>query len=585
MVHPLRLGFVFGVLALGAGVLAWRALDLQVMNRGFLQDQGDARHLRALAIPAHRGMITDRNGEPLAISTPVDSVWANPREMAGTEERWPELARALDIPAAELSARLRERSGRGFLYLKRHVDPAIAERVTALGIAGVFLQREYRRYYPEGEVTAHIVGLTDIDDVGREGIELSYENWLRGAPGSKWVLRDRFGRVVENVAAIKDAAPGRDLALSIDRRLQYLAYRELKSAVQTHRAESGSAVILDVHTGEVLAMVNQPSYNPNNRASIRPGATRNRAVTDVFEPGSTVKPFTVAAALEAGLYRPDSRIDTAPGRYRVGRSMVRDASDYGTIDLTTIIQKSSNVGASKIALALPPQRLWQTFSAVGFGADSASGFPGEASGALGHFSRWREVERATLSFGYGLSVTPLQLALSYTVLGDEGRLKPASFVPLQRPLQYGQAISPRTAREVLAMMESVVSERGTGLLASVSGYRVAGKTGTVQMAGAEGYSSENYVSMFAGVAPASDPRLAMVVIITRPQGEEYYGGRVAAPVFSRAMNGALRLLGIVPDGVHERQWYADAAMPRADGLAPVGVRVPTEGDDSGMGVM
>lgn len=563
-----RVVSVLSVLAMGAGALTWRALDLQVMNREFLQDQGDARHLRALTIPAHRGMITDRNGEPLAISTPVDSVWVNPREMVGSEASWPALARVLGMPPAELSTKLKQRSDRGFLYLRRHIGPDLAERVAALGIPGVFLQREYRRYYPEGEVAAHIIGFTDIDDVGQEGMELAYDSWLRGAAGSKWVLRDRFGHVVEDVAAIKDAAPGKDLALSIDRRLQYLTYRELKAAVQQHHAESASAVLLDIRTGEVLAMVNQPSYNPNNRGSMRPGAFRNRAVTDVFEPGSTVKPFTIAAALEAGLYRPSSLIDTAPGRYRVGRAMVRDVSNYGTVDLTTIIQKSSNVGASKIALSMPPQRLWQTFSAIGFGANTATGFPGEVSGSLPHFSRWREVERATLSFGYGLSVTPLQLALAYTIFGD-GRIKPASFVPVAEPAEAVQVLTPKTVREVVAMMETVVSARGTGVLASVPGYRVAGKTGTVQIASSSGYSAGEYVSVFAGVAPASDPRLAMAVVVTRPHGEEYYGGQVAAPVFSRVMNGALRQLGVVPDGSYARQWYADAQVPRADGLAPV----------------
>lgn len=582
MVRSWRLALVAGVLACGAGALGWRALDLQVMDRDFLQDQGDARHLRVHTISAHRGMITDRHGEPLAISTPVDSVWVNPRELQAAQDQWPLLARTLGMSERELEQRLRERADKGFMYLKRHIDPDLAARVTALGIPGVFLQREYRRYYPEGEVAAHVVGITDIDDVGREGMELAWDHYLRGKPGSKWVLRDRFGRVVEDVAAIEEAVPGRDLALSIDRRLQYLAYRELKAAVHEHRAESASAVILDVRTGEVLAMVNQPSYNPNNRASIRPGSTRNRAVTDVFEPGSTVKPFTVAAALEEGLYRPDSTIDTRPGQFRVGRSMVRDASNYGVIDLTTVIQKSSNVGAVKVALSMPAQRLWSLYSAVGFGSPAGAGFPGEVAGTLPHYSRWREVEHATMSFGYGLSVTPLQLALAYTVLGDEGRLKPVSFVPADRPAEVRRVLQPRTAREVLAMMETVVSSRGTGAMAQVSGYRVAGKTGTVQMAGEHGYDSGDYVAMFAGVAPASDPRLAMVVVVTRPRGEEYYGGQVAAPVFSRVMSGALRMLGIAPDGSYSRQWYAEATPPRSDGLAPASVRVVA---DDGKGVM
>lgn len=558
-----RLGLAAAVLALCAGVLVWRALDLQVLDRGFLQDQGDARHLRELVIPAHRGMITDRNGEPLAISTPVDSIWVNPGEVLAARERLPELARALDLDPAELTARIEQRAaqrtGREFLYLRRHLDPEQAQRVLALGIPGVARQREYRRFYPEGEAAAHLVGITDIDDAGQEGIELGFDGWLKGTPGAKWVLRDRFGRVVEDVAAIKEPAPGRDLALSIDRRIQYLAYRELKAAVKQHRAESASAVIVDVRTGEVLAMVNQPSYNPNNRASLRPGATRNRAVTDVFEPGSTVKAFTAAAALESGEFRPDTPIHTGPGMLRVGRSKVRDASDYGTIDLTTVLRKSSNVGAAKVAFALPPERLWRTFSAFGLGSATAVGFPGESGGTLPHYAEWRDIERATFSFGYGLLVTPLQLALAYAALGDEGRLKQASLVPVDAPQGVTRAVSARTAREVVAMMETVVSD-GTGSLAAVSGYRVAGKTGTVQVAGRGGYDTGEYVASFAGVAPASDPRLAMVVVIARPQGEKFYGGEVAAPVFSRVMNGALRLLGVAPDGVDIPLY---AAAPRA----------------------
>jgi cell division protein FtsI (penicillin-binding protein 3) len=565
LTHSMRLKSLLALLGLIVLALVWRAIDLQVSDKEFLQDQGDARHLRVLAMPAHRGMITDRNGEPLAISTPVDSVWANPKELALERERWRPLARLLGMDVAELRDRVMQRADREFVYLRRHVDPALAQRVMALEIPGVSLQREYRRYYPLGEVAAHLVGFTNIDDAGQEGMELAYDKWLRGESGSKWVLKDRLGQVVENVAAIKEPDPGKDLALSIDNRIQYLAYRELKAAVQQHRARSGSVVVLDVATGEVIAMVNQPSYNPNNREGKRSDLLRNRAVTDLFEPGSTVKPFTVAAALETGRYRPGSYIDTAPGYFKIGRHLVRDKHNYGYIDVTTVIEKSSNVGVSKIALALEPALMWQMLSGVGFGQPTGGSFPGEVSGLLPDYRGWKEIERATLSFGYGLSVTPLQLTLAYGALGDKGRLKPVSFVPVAGTVETRPVMSEKTAAEVVRMMEAVVSEQGTANLAKVAGYRVAGKTGTVQKLGAEGYSDQDYVSLFAGLAPASHPRLAIVVVINEPQGKEYYGGLVAAPVFSRVMTGALRVLGMFPDEL-PRQWQA-RATPDAGGVS------------------
>lgn len=561
-IHAVRLTAVLGVLAGAVAVLIWRVVDLQVVDRSFLQDQGDARHLRAIKMPAHRGMITDRNGEALAMSTPVDSVWVNPQKLVHERDRWGELAAALDMDRSYLAERVMRRADREFVYLRRHINPALGERVRALGIPGVALQREYRRYYPVGEVAAHVVGFTNIDDVGQEGMELAYEDWLSGESGRKWVLKDRLGHVVEDVAGIREPAPGKDLALSIDRRVQYLAYRELKTAVQLHRARSGSAVVLDVLTGEVLAMVNQPSHNPNDRGSMRSRSLRNRAVTDVFEPGSTVKPFTVAAALEADAYRPDSRIDTSPGYFRVGGGTIRDMFNYGAIDVTTVVQKSSNVGASKIALALSAEQMWRMFSGVGFGSLTGSGFPGEASGLLTDYWRWSEFERATLSFGYGVSATPLQLALAYTVLGDQGRLKPVSFVPVDEPPEGQRVMSARTADEVRSIMETVIAEQGTGTLAGVSGYRVAGKTGTVQKVGHQGYSEDKYMSLFAGLAPAGRPRLAMVVVINEPRGEEYYGGRVAAPVFSKVMTGALRILGIMPDSVPADRRHVKAGEDR-----------------------
>jgi cell division protein FtsI (penicillin-binding protein 3) len=453
------------------------------------------------------------------------------------------------MKVSALRDRMFNSSSKEFVYLKRHVPPELAAEVMALKIPGISLQREYRRYYPDGEAAAHVVGFTNVDDVGQEGMELAYNELLRGRNGAKWVIKDRFGRVVENVRSIREPSPGGDLMLSIDRRLQYLAYRELKAAVQMHHARSASAVVLNARTGEVLAMVNQPSYNPNNRGSLRGARFRNRAVTDVFEPGSTIKPITVAAALESGAYRPDSVIDTSPGYFRVGSNTIRDAANYGAIDVTTVIQKSSNVGASKIALSIKPKQLWNMFARVGFGATTNSRFPGEVTGLLTDYGRWGDIERATLSFGYGVSVTALQLAQAYMVLADKGRVKDVSFTPIDVPQITGQALNERTATQVMRMMEAVVSDKGTGTLAHVQGYRVAGKTGTVQLSGVGGYSDEHYISLFAGIAPASDPSLVMVVVITEPQGAEYYGGRVAAPVFSKVMAGSLRLLGVTPDDV------------------------------------
>lgn len=562
LIHPVRHLIVLGLLALTVFFLLWRAVDLQVMNNGFLQDQGNARHLRVLDMPAHRGMITDRNGEPLAISTPVDSVCANPQEVIMARESWPVLARLLEIDQDYLRRRLMENASREFVYVKRHINPELAQQVMALNIPGIFLQREYRRYYPAGEVTAHIVGFTNVDDVGQEGLELAYNEWLRGTPGSKRVIKDRLGRVIENVESIETPSPGMDLTLSIDRRIQYLAYRELKAAVLENNARSGSAVILDVKTGEVVAMVNQPSFNPNNRGTLRSEYYRNRAVTDVFEPGSTIKPFTIAAALETGKYHPHTFIDTTPGFFRVGKSTVRDIRDYGNIDVTTIIQKSSNVGASKIALSLEPKQMWSMFSRVGFGSLTGSGFPGEVGGLLTDYWRWHDIERATLSFGYGLSVTPLQLAQAYTVLADGGRLKPISFLRIDETPRAESVIEPKITRQVLAMMEKVTEVGGTGTNARILGYHVAGKTGTVQKSGVGGYSDEHYIAMFAGIAPASRPRLAMVVMINDPRNEHYYGGQVAAPVFSTVMSGALRLMGIAPDDVPHDQAATKSKIAR-----------------------
>ncbi len=540
------------LLALAVGVVAllYRAVYLHVFNKDFLQRQGNARHLRVITLPAHRGMITDRNGEPLAVSTPVDSVWANPKDFSFTPQSLAPLAQLLAVDAGQIAKMLAERRNREFVYIKRHVHPGLAQQVMALNLPGIDLQREYRRYYPAGEVTAHILGFTNIDDVGQEGLELAYDEWLRGTPGAKRALKDGKNRIVEDVESLRPAQPGHELALSVDRRLQYLAYRELKTAVREHAASSGSAVILDAQSGAILAMVSQPSYNPNSRSGRAAQRLRNRSLTDVFEPGSTIKPFTVACALENGPYVPATPIDTTPGRMRIGRKVIRDVHNYGLIDVATVISKSSNVGAAKIALTLPPQTMWSLFDELGFGKPTGIGFPGEAAGMVTDLPRWKPLERATLSFGYGLSVTPLQLAKAYAVLANDG-LRPVltllhskEQVPAQERLLSGATVT-----AVRSMLEAAVSDAGTGKFARVAGYRVAGKTGTVRSSIAGGYSTRDYISVFAGMAPASRPRLVMVVMIKEPRKGQYYGGLVAAPVFGRVMSDALRLLNIAPDGM------------------------------------
>ena len=539
--------FLLSVMTVAVGLLIGRAVDLQVLHSAFLLEQGDARSLRVVSIPAHRGMISDRNGEPLAISTPVDSIWTDPQLLLNASAQLPRLAKLLDLDVHWIKDRLHENANREFVYLKRAMPPAQADKVMALNISGVFKQREYRRYYPAGEVAGHVLGFTNVDDVGQEGAELTYEKLLRGTPGSMRVIKDRLGRIVETVERISEPVPGHNLKLSIDKRIQYLSYRELKATVQETHAASGSAVILDVKTGEVLAMVNQPSYNPNNRDSLRSSHYRNRAVTDVFEPGSTVKPFTIAMALESGRYHPNTPIDTRPGTLRVGPNTIHDTHDYGLINVSKVIAKSSNVGASKIALSLPSASLWNMFHKVGFGSLSGANFPGETAGTLPDYHRWYPIDHATFSFGYGLSVSTLQLARAYAALAAGGVLKPVSFVPIDEPPEGERVMSAKTARQVITMMDGVVSDEGTGELARVPGYHVAGKTGTVRKSIPGGYAEDKYVALFAGMIPATRPSLVMVVMINDPRSAKFYGGSVAAPVFSRVMGEAMRLLDIAPD--------------------------------------
>ena len=538
--------------ALVASSLVARAVHLQVLNKDFLNLQADTRHLRTEKISAHRGTITDRNGEPLAISTPVDSVWANPQELAPAVDNVPKLARILGIEPQQLMRRVTRSMDKEFLFLKRHLSPEKAQEVLALELPGVNVQREYRRYYPAGEVAGHLVGFTDIDDEGQEGLELAFNHWLAGQSGAKRVLKDRLGRSVENVESIRPPHHGKELRSSIDLRIQYLAYRALKAAIQSYDAESGSIVVLDIQSGEVLAIVNQPTYNPNDRSQYSAERYRNRAITDIFEPGSSIKPLVVAAALESGQYRPGSIIDTAPGYVVIGPKTIEDRHSLGRISLTTILARSSNVGVTKLAMSLEPDQLWSTMTRFGLGSLTASGFPGESAGLLTHYNHWRPISQATLAYGYGVSVTPLQLTQAYSILGSDGLLRPVSLVALDTPNEGDRILSRDGAAAVRRMLEEVVRPGGTGTKAAVTGYRIAGKTGTAWKFAAGGYSEDKYISIFAGLAPASDPRLAAVVVIDEPSGELYYGSDVAAPVFANVMSESLRLLAVPPDALPAR---------------------------------
>lgn len=563
-IHPARRWLVLSLFAIAAVLLLVRAVDLQVLRTGFLQGHGDARALRVITVPAHRGVITDRNGEALAISTPVDSVWVNPQELDRGDQKAGLLARTLGLEPAELHALLDDRAGREFVYLRRQIAPAQAAQVAALKLPGVYSQREYRRYYPAAEITAHLLGFTNVDDTGQEGVELAYEDWLHGVPGSKRVLKDSLGRVVQDIESITPASPGRQLALSIDRRVQYLAYRELKRAVLEHGARGGSLVMLDVRTGEVMAMVSEPTFNPNNREKLRSDHYRNRAVTDVFEPGSTMKPFSVAAALASGRFKPDTPVDARPGTLRINNHVIRDLHDYGLLDVVGVIRKSSNVGAGKIALAVGPQPIFDMYRALGFGQSTGSGYPGEASGQLQRYQNWSELELATIAFGYGLSATTLQLAHAYSVLGSGGVLRPVSLAKVDVPVNGVPVMDPAIAAAVLQMLETVITTEGTGARAAVPGYRVAGKTGTVHKNEAGGYAESRYLSLFAGLIPASNPRLVAVVVIDEPGEGVHYGGLVAAPVFADVMRGAVRILDIPPDdtpALERRAILAGAGAP------------------------
>ena len=541
-----RARILIGLLLAWFVVLLGRAFWLQGLHKDFLRQKGDARYSRVIEMAAHRGKIVDRHGEPLAISTPVESVAASPQDVVASDAQLAELAALLKVPPAELRRKLSERK-REFVYLKRQLPPELAERVVQLDVPGIFLQREYRRYYPAGDVMAHIIGFTGVDDNGQEGLELVHENDLAGVPGSRRVLKDRLGHIIEDVGAVKTPRHGRDLPLSIDLKIQYLAHRELAQAIRTHRAKAGAIVVLDAHSGEILALANQPTYNPNKRVKLDRSHTRNRAITDIFEPGSTLKPFTAAAAIEAGAYKPTTRIQTAPGKLTIGPNTIHDAHPHGILTVAEVIQKSSNVGSAKMALALDREYLWNLYRELGFGAPPQAGFPGEAAGRVRPFASWRPIEQATMSFGHGISVSLLQLARAYMVFANEGELRPLSLIHQETAPPATRVFSRETTLAVRDMLEMAVLPGGTAPAAQVAGYRVAGKTGTAHKLEGRGYAASKYVSSFVGFAPASNPRLIIAVMIDEPTAGQYYGGLVAAPVFSQVMAGSLRIIGVPPD--------------------------------------
>jgi len=553
-----RARVVLIALVAGFAVLACRATYLQAMRTDFLQEKGDARYSRVIEIAATRGRILDRNGEALAVSTPVKSVWAIPGDVdaSGADRR--KLAALLAMPRSELEKRVSDTS-RDFVYLKRQMPPETAAAVQALGLQGIHQHPEYRRYYPGGEVTAHVIGFTGVDDAGQEGVELTHQATLGGKPGSRRVIRDRLGRIVEDVESIRSGQDGVDLALSIDSKIQSLAYGALKSAVERHRAKAGAVIALDVHTGEILALANFPSYNPNNRSRLTGAQLRNRVITDLFEPGSTLKPFTVALALETGKLSKSSIVHTAPGRMTLAKYTIRDLHPAPALTVSQVLARSSNVGAAKIALALPREAMWDLFRRVGFGAAPELGFPGAAAGKLRHYKSWRPVEQATLGYGMGMSLSLAQLARAYTVFARDGELVPLTLVKTGATVNGEKVLSAETARAVRAMLELAVQPSATGPRARIMGWRVAGKTGTAHKQENGGYAPDKYLSSFVGLAPVSAPRLVVAVMLDEPAAGQHYGGAVAAPVFAQVMQGALRLLDVPHDAPLELPGEADEA--------------------------
>ena len=541
-----RARFVLFALVAAFGVLAGRAVYLQAVNADFLQMKGASRFSRVLEVPATRGRILERNGEAVAISTPVKSIWTIPEDVQASPAQVKSLATLLNVDPAELQKKFSDTT-RDFVYLKRQIPPEQAERIAELGLPGIYSQREYRRYYPGGDGMAHVIGFTGVGDEGQEGIELAFQSSLAGKAGSRRVIKDRRGSIVEDLESIRAAQDGKDLTLSVDGKIQNIAFGALKSAVEFHKAKAGAIVVLDVRSGEVLALANMPSYNPNNRGKLTGAQLRNRVMTDIFEPGSTLKPFTVALAVDEGRVRPDTMIQTAPGKLTIANHTISDAHASGLLSVAQVIQKSSNVGAAKIALGLPKEDMWDLFKRVGFGAQPALGFPGEAQGKVRDWKTWRPIEQATMSYGHGISVSLIQLARAYSIFARDGELAPLTLVRSDMPVAGRRVISAETARAVREMLEMAVQPGGTAPRARVMGYRVAGKTGTAHKLENGGYAAHKYISSFVGFAPVSDPRLVIAVMIDEPSNGQYYGGAVSAPVFSQVMQGALRSLGVPPD--------------------------------------
>ncbi|MSR11784.1 MAG: penicillin-binding protein 2 [Gammaproteobacteria bacterium] len=551
-----RLYLVLLVMLLCLVAIGWKVSALHIMERDFLQGQGDARAIREVPLVANRGLITDRNGEPLAVSTPVKSIWINPKQVAGNRATINVLAEELDLNAEVLAVNIEKNAGKEFLYIKRRLPPADADRLLAHKLDGVYEQLEYQRFYPQGEVAAHLIGTSDVDDIGQEGLELTYDHWLRGIPGKRQVVRDRRGHIIEELNTLQPAQPGKNLELSIDFRLQNIAYKELKEEFTKRRAKAATVVVLDADTGEVLAMANQPSYNPHNKANMTDfSVMRNRAITDIFEPGSTIKAFTIAAALESGLFTPETVIETGPGWMMINGKEIKDIRNYGTLTVEKVITKSSNIGSSKIAFEIGPEPIKDLLERAGFGHATGTGFPGEQSGVLPSPQRWSRIEIATLSYGYGLSTSALQLAQAYSIIADGGIKKPVSLLKLDEAavaqLPRERVLSELITSQVLTALETVVEpERGGSAgEARVPFYRVAGKTGTAHVVGEFGYEANLHNSLFVGLIPASNPKLVVVVVVNEPKGDEHYGGQVAAPVFSRIAAGAMRILNIAPDNI------------------------------------
>lgn len=553
---------VLAVMMLGMLALVGRAFYLQVLDHPFLVRQANARDVRIVERSSHRGMILDRHGNPLAISTPTDSIWAVPQQLRLNSARWPALAHALGIPVPDLRQAVARMGKARFMYLAREVGPDLAARVMALDLPGVALQREYRRYYPSGSIAAQVVGFTNIDDQGQAGLELAYNPWLRAEPGRMLVLKDGLGHLIETVDRVRAPVPGRNLVTSLDQRIQYVAYRALKDAIRAHAAASGTAIVVNAHTGEVLALVNEPTFNPNKRAERDSSDVTDSAVTDVFEPGSTLKPFTIALALASGRYRPTTLVETAPGRVAIGPNVIHDTENFGLLTVAGVIEKSSNVGASKIALTLRRQDMYGMFRAAGFGQRTGVGLPGESVGLLTPPDTWVPVKQATLSFGYGIAVTPMQLARAYTAIANGGVLLPLTLLKRTVPPAGQRVMSPTIAHEIVRMLEMAAGPNGTGPAAEVANYQVAGKTGTAHTADPGGYHRNTYIASFAGFAPASDPALVAVVVVRDPRRDGYYGAEVAAPAFHEIMGDSLRLLNIPPDAQEQ------AAVPDPRKAAP-----------------